>query len=194
MARKVLLALAALVALAAVAAAALPAWRIADHTHGNPRYPPGPPVYAAAPAAQLLQRFDADFWAEEPARSLAPNRIFEGETEIDFAFVNGFYPNVDLRSGGSIPGMLAAIERVLALDFDVAVPGHGFIGTRADVEKARDYLVALWSYAREAARTRRTVEEALRDAPQTLRGLREIPFLTSLEKNLTWAMQKAAPK
>ena len=38
---------------------------------------------------------------------------------------------------------VTVMDRMLALDFDTAIPGHGPVSTRADVEKWRADLVAL---------------------------------------------------
>ncbi|HEX2163081.1 MAG TPA: MBL fold metallo-hydrolase [Thermoanaerobaculia bacterium] len=50
-------------------------------------------------------------------------------------FFNGMYPFIDLGSGGSIDGMIAAIEVLLerAGDGTRIVPGHGPLATRADL-------------------------------------------------------------
>jgi cyclase len=42
---------------------------------------------------------------------------------------------------GSVDGWIAACERVLALDVDVVVPGHGPVSDQAGVRELRDYLV-----------------------------------------------------
>ena len=52
------------------------------------------------------------------------------------------YPFIDLSSGGSAPGLLAALERVLD-ETDAAtryISGHGPVGSRADLEAYRDML------------------------------------------------------
>ncbi len=58
-------------------------------------------------------------------------------------FFNGFYPFIDSRSGGSVEGMFATIDTVLALadDDTVIIPGHGPVGTRADLIVYRDMLI-----------------------------------------------------
>jgi cyclase len=55
---------------------------------------------------------------------------------------NGGYPFIDLGSGGSVDGVLAAVNRVLALtDADTKfIPGHGPLATRKDVVAYRDML------------------------------------------------------
>lgn len=50
-------------------------------------------------------------------------------------FFNGSYPFIDLGSGGSIDGMIAAIERLLerAGDGTRIIPGHGALAGRTDL-------------------------------------------------------------
>ena len=57
-------------------------------------------------------------------------------------FFNGLYPFIDLSTGGSIDGMIAAAGRALAvMDADTRViPGHGPLGTREDLRAYRDML------------------------------------------------------
>lgn len=57
-------------------------------------------------------------------------------------FFNGGYPFIDLSSGGSVDGVLAAVNRVLAMtDADTRfIPGHGPLGSRQDLVAYRDML------------------------------------------------------
>jgi len=57
-------------------------------------------------------------------------------------FFNGLYPFVDLSSGGSVPGVQAAVEQVLALcgDGTKVIPGHGPVTDRAGLTAYRDML------------------------------------------------------
>lgn len=54
-------------------------------------------------------------------------------------------PYIDRGSGGSAQGMLAAVERVLAMTNDATriIPGHGPMATRADLVAYRDMLRTL---------------------------------------------------
>ena len=51
-------------------------------------------------------------------------------------FFNGVFPFIDLESGGTLKGYVAAVEKVLGeLPADVKIiPGHGPLATRADLE------------------------------------------------------------
>ena len=54
-----------------------------------------------------------------------------------------FTPYFDFGAGGSMLEWVAVMDRIMALDFDTAIPGHGPVSPRADVEKWRADLVAL---------------------------------------------------
>ncbi len=59
-------------------------------------------------------------------------------------FSNGHYPNIDLEAGGSVKLWSATLDKVLALPFDVVIPGHGSPTTRRQVERFRDFMASLW--------------------------------------------------
>jgi glyoxylase-like metal-dependent hydrolase (beta-lactamase superfamily II) len=66
-------------------------------------------------------------------------------------FFNGMLPFIDLDSGGSIDGLIAAIEAGLALANEETriIPGHGPIARRADLVRYRDMLIELRSRVRQ---------------------------------------------
>jgi glyoxylase-like metal-dependent hydrolase (beta-lactamase superfamily II) len=57
-------------------------------------------------------------------------------------FVTYGYPFIDVSSGGSVNGMITALDKILALMDDNAkvIPGHGELSTKADVKVFRDRL------------------------------------------------------
>ncbi|MDE2149475.1 MAG: MBL fold metallo-hydrolase [Gammaproteobacteria bacterium] len=57
-------------------------------------------------------------------------------------FFNQLYPFIDLSTGGSIDGMIAAVDRALPLTDSKTriIPGHGPLGDRATLLKYRDML------------------------------------------------------
>lgn len=58
-------------------------------------------------------------------------------------FFNGLYPYIDLDGGGSIQGMIDAVEQGLALADGKTrvIPGHGPLSDRAGLVEYRDFLV-----------------------------------------------------
>jgi cyclase len=60
-------------------------------------------------------------------------------------FFNGRYPLVDLASGGAVDGLIAAVDRVLAMaDANTRIiPGHGPLGDRAALLTYRTMLVTV---------------------------------------------------
>jgi cyclase len=60
-------------------------------------------------------------------------------------FLAGMYPFVDLTSGGSFEGLIAAADRALALAGEKTriIPGHGPLATRADLRAYRDMMVTV---------------------------------------------------
>jgi glyoxylase-like metal-dependent hydrolase (beta-lactamase superfamily II) len=67
-------------------------------------------------------------------------------------FFNGRFPFVDLGSGGDVAGLLKSIETALEMipaDAKI-IPGHGALGTRADLEKYRDMLVETTGLVKKA--------------------------------------------
>lgn len=49
-------------------------------------------------------------------------------------------PQIDAASGGSLPGWSRALDEVLALDFDVVVPGHGPLVGRPELKRLKDRI------------------------------------------------------
>ena len=60
-------------------------------------------------------------------------------------YFNGAYPFIDVSSGGSADGVIAAADRVLALATDQTkiIPGHGPLSTRAELQAYRQMLVTV---------------------------------------------------
>ena len=58
---------------------------------------------------------------------------------------NKMYPFIDTGTGGTLQGMIDAKAAMLALadDDTVVIPGHGPVGTKADMAEARNNLIAI---------------------------------------------------
>ena len=57
------------------------------------------------------------------------------------------------------PDWIDAVKRVEALDFDILIPGHGPLATKADATEHRQYLEALYHAVLSAARAGQSLEE-----------------------------------
>jgi cyclase len=76
-------------------------------------------------------------------------------------FFNGLLPFIDLDSGGSIDGAIAAVDQALGIanDDTVVIPGHGPLAHRADLVRYRQMLVNLRDRVAAEIRAGRTVDE-----------------------------------
>lgn len=61
------------------------------------------------------------------------------------------YPRVDLEAGGSVSGWIAALDRVLELDFERAIPGHGATTDRSGVLAFQRFLGDVLALAERGA-------------------------------------------
>lgn len=90
------------------------------------------------------------------------NVVHMGDT-----FFNGGYPIVDLESGGSVDGMIAACDRVLPLlgpDTKV-VPGHGQAGDRESLRAYRGMLAGVRANVAKLVDAGRSEDEAVAAKP-----------------------------
>lgn len=76
-------------------------------------------------------------------------------------FFNGLLPFIDLDSGGSIDGAIAAVETGLALANEETriIPGHGPMARRADLVRYRDMLIDLRSRVGQGIAAGRTLDQ-----------------------------------
>jgi cyclase len=90
------------------------------------------------------------------------NVVHMGDT-----FFNGFYPFIDVSTRGSLTGMIAAANQVLAAT-DAStriIPGHGPLGTRADLVRYRDMLVVVRTRVGRLVTQRRTLTQVIAAKP-----------------------------
>lgn len=66
---------------------------------------------------------------------------------------------IDYASGGSAKEWTATLDRVLQLDFDAAVPGHGVVANKAQLRAFRDSTAALYARAQEMVKQNRSKDE-----------------------------------
>jgi len=113
--------------------------------------------FPASPAEALPQQtFAATRKLQANGETLALEHLAPAHTDTDIfihfqkanvihmgdTFFNSIYPYIDASTGGSVKGMIAAANKVLPLanDSTKIIPGHGALGTKADLVKFRDML------------------------------------------------------
>src|SRR5690606_11614674 len=82
-------------------------------------------------------------------------------------FFNGLFPVIDLRSGGSVRGYLAAMREVHdRIDDDTRIiPGHGPVGGKADLRKQIDMLDGAIKAVEARIRAGDTLQQAVARKP-----------------------------
>lgn len=82
-------------------------------------------------------------------------------------FSNGSYPNIDVKVGGSIDGMIAADNTLLRLanDRTKIVPGHGPLASRADLIAFRDMLMKARALIAKEIAAGKTEDQMMADKP-----------------------------
>lgn len=109
----------------------------------------------ALPAITYRDRAQFFVGGEEVHVLHVRNAHTDGDSLIHFAtsnalhlgdtFFNGRYPFIDRDSGGSIQGMIASADTVLAIadDQTVIIPGHGPVTDKAGLQRYRDMLATV---------------------------------------------------
>jgi glyoxylase-like metal-dependent hydrolase (beta-lactamase superfamily II) len=82
-------------------------------------------------------------------------------------FWNGMYPVIDYSARGWIGGMVAAADQMGKVgDANTRIiPGHGPMGTKADLKAFRDMLAKVHERLEPMARQGKTIEEVLASSP-----------------------------
>ena len=114
------------------------------------KVPPSPKV--ALPVVTFSTDVTFHINGDEVFGFHVPKAHTDGDTIVQFKksnvihmgdiFFNGWYPFIDVSSGGSPEGVIAAADRVLAMSDDNTkiIPGHGPVSGKADLKNYRDML------------------------------------------------------
>ena len=140
--------------------------------------------FPPSPAAALPQRvFKDGYKLEANGERLTAAHLPAAHTDSDVAvrfeqanvlhtgdvFFNGVYPYIDGSTGGTVDGVIAGAGRLLSLaDSDTKiVPGHGPLGTKADLAKYRDMLSTAADRVRKLKSSGKSLDEAIAAKPLT---------------------------
>lgn len=66
---------------------------------------------------------------------------------------------IDYSAGGSAKEWPKTLDRVLALDFDVVIPGHGLVTTKTEMRKFRNRAILLKDRVHEMLLQKKTREQ-----------------------------------
>lgn len=82
-------------------------------------------------------------------------------------FFNGFYPFIDTGVGGSIDGMIAAIDKILPLcnDKTLIIPGHGGLSNRQELINFQNMLKTVSSRVKAAISNNMSLEDLIKTKP-----------------------------
>jgi len=90
------------------------------------------------------------------------NVVHMGDT-----FVVGGFPLIDVDSGGSLDGFIAAADRVLGIanDATIIIPGHGVTSDKKHLAEWRDMIVTIRKRVAKLKADHKTLEQAIAEHP-----------------------------
>ena len=79
------------------------------------------------------------------------------------AFVNGVYPFIDHKSGGSLQGYYEGLNKIsMMVNEDTKIiPGHGDLATPQDVKNSLNMLTVIWKRVSHLYTNKKSVEEVI---------------------------------
>ncbi len=82
-------------------------------------------------------------------------------------YFNGFYPFIDASSGGSVAGMVEAIENILSRTDESTkiIPGHGSLSDKKELEAYRQMLATVHTRIRSLKNKGKTLDEIVAAKP-----------------------------
>lgn len=107
----------------------------------------------------------------------APHAHTDGDSFIYFkkanvihagdVFFNGFYPFIDVTHGGSLKGMIKAVDRILALadNNTKIIAGHGPLGDKEQLTSYRQMLATAYERLKKLKAEGKTAQEAAATKP-----------------------------
>ena len=149
------------------------------------------------PTREFDDSLSFDFGAERVTVLHAPRAHTDGDAIIWFARANvlhigdifevGAPPFIDWWVGGSLAGMIRAVDRVLAMvnDQTAIVPGHGVVSTRADLARYRTMMATIGARVDSAIAAGTSVDAVVAGQPareweQSLGGARRVEHFVRL--------------
>jgi len=118
--------------------------------------------------------------------------VDEGVIHMGDLLFNAHYPNIDLEAGGTVRGWSATLERVLALNFDRVIPGHGATTDRNGIRAFQKFVSQLSEIGATAAEQGWSLEDTrATDQLTEDAGYVPIEFIVSLGLDRGFVLQRA---
>jgi cyclase len=155
--------------------------RLSNPPAGQPATPP-----AALPTTEyFLPSMDFSFNGEPIVVSHQPSAHSDGDSLVFFrrsdvisagdVFTPDRYPAIDLYRGGSVQGLIASLNRILAMTVPESfqeggtyvIPGHGRISEEIDVAEYRDMVVIVRDRVQDLMKKGMTVEQVKAAKPSS---------------------------
>jgi cyclase len=139
------------------------------------KVPPYPEI--ALPKITIKDSLTLYFNSEEIRAFHCPNAHSDGDLVLHFlqsnviqtgdVFFSAGFPFINISSGGTIDGMIAAVDKILPLaDASTKIiPGHGPLSDRAGLQSYRDMLAASRERIAKLIQEGRSLEEVLKANP-----------------------------
>jgi cyclase len=141
--------------------------------------PYGPSAPSALPVITFAEAVTFHLNGDEATALHVPNAHTDGDAIIHFRTSNvihmgdtyfaGLYPFIDVGTGGSVKGMIAAADRALALADDATkiIPGHGPLSNKRELKIYRDMLAAIGTKVEAMAKAGKTLPEVIAAKPSS---------------------------
>ena len=141
----------------------------------NARTPPSP--QAALPVVTFNETVTFHYNGEEIYAFHVPPAHTDGDAVVQFRRANvihtgdlyfsNSYPFIDVSSGGSVNGVIAAADRMLQLANPETkiIPGHGPLSNARELQQYRDMLSTIRDRIISQVRAGRTVEQVIASKP-----------------------------
>src|SRR5881394_975490 len=136
-----------------------------------------PEPKVALPVVTFTRSISFHLNGDELMVTHAPRAHTDGDSIVRFGksnvvhmgdtFFNKLYPFIDTSSGGTVAGVLVAVDGVLktAGDGTKIIPGHGPLASKADLKAYRDMLAAVSGNIRGQIKAGKTLEQVIASKP-----------------------------
>jgi cyclase len=96
-----------------------------------------------------------------PAHTFGDTLVYFPQSKVLFAGDVGFFYSMPLAAAGKIGGWLNVIDRVMDMDIELIVPGHGPPGGKQELQDEREYFEFVMDQTRRCFDRGLSVEQAI---------------------------------